>query len=462
MKNAVVAFIALVLVALASIVPWADAQQKPANVLIWCQNTNGTSSPCVAGNSLDYDSGGGTVNQGTVGIALPASGGPVAGGTSTNPIRVDPTGTTTQPVSGTVTANAGTNLNTSSLLTTTAHDAAFGTAGTADSQVRTIQGIASMTPVQVQSNSANLSTLAEQQSQTTALQLIDNLPIAQSSSTSGQSGILNLGAVTTSAPTYTTGNSNPISLQTDGSQRVAVTNTPAVSQSGTWNIGTVTTLPALPANQSVNVAQINGVTPLMGAGNTGTGSHRVTIATDQAVLNGLGVYVEDAAETAGGNLSMVGTVRRDTAATSSNASGDNSTLNTDASGLLWTRTIDACSSGAKTFLPINISTATTTEITPSLAGASNRYYICSLVLLTAGANNVALVDDDSDGCGSVTSGLAGGTTSGSGFNMAANSGLTFGNGMGSVFKTNGTNRVVCLVTSAAVQLSGTMSVVAAP
>ena len=56
---------------------------------------------------------------------------------------------TTQPVSGTVTANAGTNLNTSALLTTTAHDAAFGTAGSADAQVRTIQGVASMTPVQV-------------------------------------------------------------------------------------------------------------------------------------------------------------------------------------------------------------------------------------------------------------------------------------------------------------------------
>lgn len=41
---------------------------------------------------------------------------------------------------------------------------------------------------------------------------------------------------------------------------------------------------ALPANQSVNVSQINGVTPLMGAGNTGTGSHRVTIATDQVAI----------------------------------------------------------------------------------------------------------------------------------------------------------------------------------
>lgn len=53
---------------------------------------------------LDYDTGAGTANLSLIGIALPASGGPVAGGTSTNPLRIDPTGSTTQPVSGTVTA----------------------------------------------------------------------------------------------------------------------------------------------------------------------------------------------------------------------------------------------------------------------------------------------------------------------------------------------------------------------
>lgn len=47
----------------------------------------------------DYDTGGGTVNQVMLGIALPAAGGPVAGGTLTAPVRIDPTGTTTQPVS---------------------------------------------------------------------------------------------------------------------------------------------------------------------------------------------------------------------------------------------------------------------------------------------------------------------------------------------------------------------------
>ncbi len=46
-----------------------------------------------------------------------------------------------------------------------------------------------------------------------------------------------------------------------------------------------TNLVALAANQTVNVAQINGVTPLMGAGNTGTGSPRVTIATDQVAFS---------------------------------------------------------------------------------------------------------------------------------------------------------------------------------
>lgn len=53
--------------------------------------------------SLDYDTGGGTVNQTVLGIALPGAGGPVAGGTTANPVRVDPTGSTTQPISGTVT-----------------------------------------------------------------------------------------------------------------------------------------------------------------------------------------------------------------------------------------------------------------------------------------------------------------------------------------------------------------------
>lgn len=99
-------------------------------------------------------------------------------GTSGAPIRTDPTGTTTQPVSGTVgvsgtvtvdgsgvtqpvsgtvTANAGSgtfavsaaSLPLPSGAATAAKQPALGTAGTASADVITIQGVASMTPVAV-------------------------------------------------------------------------------------------------------------------------------------------------------------------------------------------------------------------------------------------------------------------------------------------------------------------------
>lgn len=137
-------------------------------------------------------------------------------------------------------------------------------------------------------------------------------------------------------------------------------------------------------------------------------------------------------------------------------------------GTTWDRcqtTRDPCDGALKTFIPISIVTATTTEITPSLAGASTNYYICSINLVTAGANNVLVADDDTDNCASPTSGIFGSDASpaaGEGWNFAANGGIALGNGQGMVGKTNGTNRVICIITSAAVQLSGGIAVVAAP
>ena len=75
------------------------------------------------------------------------------------------------------------------------------------------------------------------------------LPLAQASATSGQSGPLIQGAVTTAAPTYTTGQTSPFSLTTAGALRVdnsgvtqPVSGTVAATQSGTWNIGTLTSI----------------------------------------------------------------------------------------------------------------------------------------------------------------------------------------------------------------------------
>lgn len=52
---------------------------------------------------------------------------------------------------------------------------------------------------------------------------------------------------------------------------------------------------ALPANQSVNVAQMNGVTTTMGNGTSGTGVQRVAIASDNTAISGVGAAATAAA-----------------------------------------------------------------------------------------------------------------------------------------------------------------------
>jgi hypothetical protein len=65
------------------------------------QQSQTTQLSRIAGKYVDFDSGAGTDSAVAIGLLLPASGGAVIGGTSSNPLRVDVTGSTTQPVSGT-------------------------------------------------------------------------------------------------------------------------------------------------------------------------------------------------------------------------------------------------------------------------------------------------------------------------------------------------------------------------
>lgn len=156
--------------------------------------------------------------------------------------------TVTQPVSGTVTANAGTNLNTS------------------------------------------------------ALALEATLGRAIESTTSGQTGPLVQGAVTTAAPTYTTGRTDPLSLTTTGLLRVDGSGVTQPVSGTFWQAtqpvsgpltdaqlraspvpvsGTVTTTP--PANASTNVAQFGGSNVVTGTGAGGAGIPRVTISSDSSL-----------------------------------------------------------------------------------------------------------------------------------------------------------------------------------
>lgn len=112
----------------------------------------------------------------------------------------------------------------------------------------------------------------------TALQLIDDNMVAQGTALGTTKNALMGGSVTTAAPSYTTGQVSPLSLTTAGALRVDNSaNTQPVS-------GTV----SITANSAVNVAQINGVTTLMGNGTTGTGSQRVTLASDMTAISTTG------------------------------------------------------------------------------------------------------------------------------------------------------------------------------
>lgn len=92
--------------------------------------------------TFDLDSGAGTEYNLGVGLRKAASGGSVEAGTSSDPLRVDPTGTTVQPVSAST-------LPLPTGAATLAKQPAFGTAGTPSADVISIQGVTSMTPVKV-------------------------------------------------------------------------------------------------------------------------------------------------------------------------------------------------------------------------------------------------------------------------------------------------------------------------
>lgn len=301
---------------------------------------------------------------------------------------------------------AATEATLAGTLTSTNFAAAFGTAGVADTQVMSIQGIASMTPILATVSATNLD------------------------------------------------------VQIGGSDTVTVTATNLDVQSGGADLATEATLGGVLT--STNFAAAFGTA---GTADTqvmsiqGIASMTPILANPGTAAN-WGVYVEDAGETAGGNLSMAGTVRRDTMASSAGTTGDNATLNTDANGLLWARFEDPCSGATKSYFPVDIVTATTTEIANAVA--SQYFYICGLNLFSAGTNNVTIVEDDTDACATPTAGLAGGVTAGEGYNFTAQTGLTLGNGTGSVMRTAAQNRYICIITSAAVQLSGTVVYVAAP
>jgi hypothetical protein len=177
---------------------------------------------------------------------------------------------------------------------------------------------------------------------------------------------------------------------------------------------------ALPADQSVNTAQVNGVTTLTGTGAVGTGAQRVAVGTDTATIAG------SAPGTAG----------------------------TPSANVITTQTpnADPCSTTAHTYKPISITSATTTNIVTN--GATKKIYICQLIIATGVGNNVAVIEGTTGGTCSGPAGVLGGTTVANGFNFAANGGVSLGNGMAAIAQTATNDNDLCIITSSAGPLAG--------
>jgi hypothetical protein len=177
------------------------------------------------------------------------------------------------------------------------------------------------------------------------------LPLTQGSSTSGQSGPLVQGAVTTAAPTYINGQTSPLSLQTDGSQRVAVT---AAIPTGANTIGAVT---QASGPWTTNVTQFGGTNVSTGTGAGGAGIPRVTISNDSSLAANQSVNVNQiggsAVSTAAAGVQKVGITGNTGAAVDAVIGAATAPANQVVTGGVFNSTLPTLTTGQSSAVQLN-------------------------------------------------------------------------------------------------------------
>ena len=267
---------------------------------------------------------------------------------------------------------------------------------------------------------------------------------------------VNDGLVETSAPTRTNGRNAGASYTAGGSQRVMIADAAGAA------VTVATDVPEDAAETAGGtgpfVMSVRRDTAASSAGTTGDNASFNTDSIGRLWVSG--AVVEDAAETAADSLVSVGTVRRDAPASSAGTTGDNATMNTSALGAVYVATVDPCSYKAKSYYVVNLAATGTVEVANAVA--NEFWYICSVNLVAQGANAFLIASDDTDGCGSLTAGLNGGTAAATGWGFAANGGIALGNGNATVMKSATANHYLCIAPSTTAQISGTIAYVSAP
>lgn len=362
----------------------------------------------------------------------------------------------TQPVSGTITANAGSGT--------------FTVSGTVTANAGT---------------NLNTSALALDTS-------VNGLLLGQASTTSGQKGPLAQGAVTTAKPSYTTAQTDPLSLDTSGLLRVSLADTPAntnsflvtATQSGNWtsrivgNAGAILDFAgqnvAAPANELLTGCAFNTTPTTVTSGNAtqiqcdnvGNTLVKVNVALPTGtntigkidILGNAGATLDGTVAAGAAPTNGVAVLGQYNTTVPAPTAAQTVALQTNQNGYLLAEQGCAGQSVANTNVtPFSLASTTALKLVSKVA--AKKVYICALDLVSATAQNVALVEGTltTTNCDTSTAGLAGGTTAATGWNLAANGGLTKGNGQGVVYKSATANLDVCLFSSSTGQISGAIT-----
>lgn len=238
-------------------------------------------------------------------------------------------------------------------------------------------------------------------------------------------------------------------LQTTGNTSLGTIATNSGTQATAANQTTGNTSAATTATNTGTTATNTGTT----ATNTGT-----TATNTGTTATALGAPGDTACASDNGTCSAIALIKR----TNQNVT----TLNTTAAAAVAAGTNrigytsdDPCAQLTKLGASINL-TASGQVITGT---ASVKTYVCSIDVTSATAQNIALVEGTGTVCATNIFGLAGGTTAATGWNLAANGGLTKGSGNGTVFSpsadANAAAANVCLLSSSTGQISGQITYV---
>lgn len=278
----------------------------------------------------------------------------------------------------------------------------------------TVDGTVAITNANLDVALSTLATKTSNDAMQTSLALIDDVVFVDDAAfTAATSKVWMIGGQYQSAPnTLDDGDAGSILLDTNHAVQAVLRAGSAAIGKLAANSGVdigdvdVTSVTCAAANAKVDVGLINAVVPLMGAGNTGTGSLRVTVATDQAVIpisDNAGSLTVDQGTAANLNAQVVGNVAHDGAASgnpvviagrakntnpTSVADGDVSYFNTDLAG----RQIVAMSDRALVVRSATITLTNTTETTIIAAGGAGVFHDLTMLVISNTSATAVRVD----------------------------------------------------------------------